>query len=786
MKRSYAFPSFLLVLGLIYFSYLSLMPRNVTSASIPDTEFSTERALIPLKKISKAPHYHGSEEHKEVRAFLENELKSLGMETQIQEGFVLNSDGLSLTKPKNIVGRIKGSENGKALLLLSHYDSSLVPSFGASDAGSGIVAILESLRAYKASGEIPKNDIIVVFTDCEEINLDGASLFVNDHPWAKDIGFVMNFEARGSGGPSVMIIESNAGNANLIKAFIEANPQYPVASSLMYSVYKILPNTTDSTVFREEGDIDSFFFAFIDDHFDYHTANDTVENLDLNSLQHQGSYLLPLLHYFANADLSQLKSEEDYVYVNLPLVKMISYPFSWILPMILIAAALLIILVFFGIKKNKLTGKGIAKGFLPLLTSLVICGLVAYFGWLLLLKIYPHYNEIQHGFKYNGHSYIGFFVFLSLAILFKVYRKFSKGTTVANLFVAPLLLWIIINIAVWVYLKGAGFFIIPVFFGLISLWVLLRQEKPNLLLMALLAAPAIFLYEQLIRFFPIALGSDHVFISSIFTVLLFALLLPVFGFYKKQRLLAFVSSVVAVIFLISAHTKSDFSETRQKPNSLVYYQDTDNERSYWLTYDRILDDWTKGYLSDSPEEASKYVTNAAGSKYNTAYTFASEAPQKSIPLFKTEKLMDTVENESRKVTFRITPQRAVNQLRLFAPLDINFKSLRFNGKSLSEDTSENGQAKRTNNRLIRYYIADNDSLEVSFTVPKETNVTFTVLESSFDLLTNQQFTINKRPKYMMPKPFIVTDAIVVKRTIDVNSIPDKIIDTLTQNPGMNE
>ena len=91
-----------------------------------------------------------------------------------------------------------------------------------------------------------------------------------------------------------MIVETNSGNKNLINAFMEADVKFPVASSLMYSIYKMLPNDTDSTVLRQGGDIDGFFFAFIDDHFDYHTANDNFENLDRNTLQHQGEYLLPL------------------------------------------------------------------------------------------------------------------------------------------------------------------------------------------------------------------------------------------------------------------------------------------------------------------------------------------------------------------------------------------------------------------------------------------------------------------------------------------------------------
>lgn len=786
MKQSYPFLSFLLLLGLIYYSFYSLMPIKGTDASISETEFSTERALVPLKEISKAPHYFGTQEHERVAVYLENLLKTLGLETQTQEGFVLDAASKNLDKPKNIIGRLKGSGNGKAVLLLSHYDSALVPSYGASDAGSGVVTILESVRAYIASGKTPVNDIIVLFTDCEEIGLDGANLFVNEHPWAKDVGFVMNFEARGSGGPSVMILESNAGNANLINAFIEANPDYPVASSLMYSVYKILPNMTDSTIFREDGDIDSFFFAFIDDHFDYHTANDTIENLDIETLQHQGSYLLPLLHYFANADLSTLKSDQDDVYVNIPLLKMIHYPFAWILPLLLIATVLFLILIFFGIKNKKLSLSGIGRGFIPYLVALISCGIVGYFGWVLLLKLYPQYNEVQHGFKYNGHSYIAFFVLLSLGILFWAYKKFAEKEKTANLFIAPITLWLVINAAVCVYLKGAGYFIIPVYFGLAALWILIRQEKPNLLVMALLGTPAIFLYAPLIQFFPVALGSEMVVIACIFTVLLFGLLLPVLGFYRNKGFLGALCLLGALFFFLKAHFTSDFSETRQKPNSLVYYQNVDKGTSYWVTYDKILDDWTEGYLGSNPTKASEVITAVSRSKYGTGYTYASEAPQKEIPSFETILQKDTIIGAYQTVTFTIIPKRHVNQIGLYADKDITFQSLRFNGKEVPKDSSGTVYRNRTSNAILRYYVTDRDSLEVSYTIAPETEVTFTALEYSFDLLTNSQFTITKRPKNTMPKPFVVTDAIVLKKTFSIASMLKPIKDSIVEITPSNE
>ncbi len=794
MKHLSAFIAFLLICGLTYYSFFSLMPRKGSPATTPQTEFSTERALVPLREISKAPHYHANAEHTRVREYLVSELEKSGLEVETQKGYVSSLNwakveegdssvyypaGYNLDQPINIMARLKGTGSGKALLLLSHYDSAKVPSPGASDAGSGIVTILESLRAYRASGKTPLNDIIVLFTDAEEIGLDGAALFVKEHPWARDVGLVLNFEARGSGGPSNMILETNGGNKNLIKAFIEADPEYPVASSLMYSIYKMLPNDTDSTVFREEGDIDSFFFAFIDDHFDYHTANDTVENLDIETLEHQGSYLLPLLHYFADADLTSLKSGEDYVYVNTPLIKMISYPFSWILPMLLIALLLFVGFTFYGIAKHRISLRSVGKGFLAFLIALLSCGVLGFFGWKLIMAVYPEYHEIQHGFKYNGHSYIAFFVFLSLAITFLVYRKFGRKQAVAGMYVAPLTIWMLINVLVFVVIKGAGYFIIPVFFGLISLWLLIFRERPNLIILALLAAPALFLFAPLIQFFPVGLGSDHVFISCVFTVLLFGLLYPVIGFFRLKRLVASACFIVAIGFLIETIATSDFTEERQKPNSLVYYLDTDTGNSYWVTYDHILDSWTKGYLGEDPEDASRYISSATGSKYNTSYRYAAKAPLKNIPASKVVLNEDSLTTTGQRISFTIIPQRPLAELFIYADTTYTYKDLSFNGVAAEQDSDGNALANVYNKRLLRYYMSNGDSLNVSFTTTMMEPMEFMVVEYSFDLMDHPQFTVTKRPVNTMPKPFINTDAIVLKQTFSTDELVPLIQETTT-------
>ncbi len=77
MKYISALASFVVIIFLTGLSFDSLLPANATLASAPDTEFSAERALVSLREIAKAPHYHGTDEHTRVRNFIISELKSL-------------------------------------------------------------------------------------------------------------------------------------------------------------------------------------------------------------------------------------------------------------------------------------------------------------------------------------------------------------------------------------------------------------------------------------------------------------------------------------------------------------------------------------------------------------------------------------------------------------------------------------------------------------------------------------------------------------------------------------
>ena len=757
----------LLIVIAVYWSFYALIPHNISDSDTPKNEFSSERALVHLKNISEEPHFVGSENHQAVIDYIVKELEALGLETQIQEGNTL-TDWDAFVKPKNILARIEGTDNSKALMLLSHYDSNPHSSPGASDAGSGVVTILEGLRAFLSEKKQPKNDIIVLITDAEELGLNGASLFVNKHPWAKDVGLVLNFEARGSGGPSYMLVETNGGNQKLIEGFVEANPDYPVANSLAYSIYKMLPNDTDLTRFREDGDIDGFNFAFIDDHYDYHTALDNYDRLDRNSLEHQGSYLMPLLNYFSNANLNNLKSKADDVYFNVPLFKTVSYPFSWIWPMLIIAIILFIALVYYGIKKRTLESKEMAKAFLPGIAAVIINGLVGYFGWKVISAMYPQYQEMLHGFTYNGHAYIWAFSLFSLGICMWLYSRVYKPENTASLAVPPLFLWLVICTVIAFKLKGASFFIIPVFFGLVSLFVLVRQKHPNILLMTLLLFPVLMIMAPFIKMFPVGLGLKMLVASTLMVSLIFSLCISVFGFSRYKNRWAYILFGASFVFLLLAHFKSDFDEERPKPNSLVYIYDADKDAAVWATYDHILDDWNKPFLTDKPDKAESFLNEKFSSKYKTPFTYSKKAYIKPLSLPYIDKQKDTVVGDVRYVKLFVSPQRTIHRMEFFTDSKHQFLSFSLNGMPVKKDENNRAFSNRDSNKLFTYYVSGEKYLEMEFSIPADQKTDFTMYSSSNDMLDNKLFDIPKRSKDMIPKPFVLNDAVIVKKTISID------------------
>jgi hypothetical protein len=755
--------SLLIIILTAIWGFYDLSP-SVFKTPQKSTDFSINNALSHLKEISKEPHHTGTEAHKTVQDYIVSELQKLGLDPTIQTQTIVNKKWFAGTTVENIIVKINGSEDGKSLLLLSHYDSSPHSALGASDAGSGVVTILEGLRAFLAKKKEPKNDIIILISDAEELGLLGAKAFVEYHPWAKDVGLVLNFEARGSGGPSFMLLETNGKNSKMISEFLKADPTHPAANSLLYSIYKKLPNDTDLTVFREIGDINGFNFAFIDDHFDYHTVQDSYERLDRTTLAHQADYLMNSLNYFSDSDIENLQSDIDLIYVNFPFIRILTYPYSWVMPLYIIAGIILLLLLLFGIVLNKIQPKKLLAGFIPSTLSIVLCGGVSYLLWKLILIIHPSYNDMLQGFTYNGYWYIAAFVSLNSWICFFIYKKFTQKNTITNLLIAPITLWMIINFFIQGDFKGAGFFIIPVFIAEIILVVsifLKPIDKNYSIFFGLVSIPTIYIFAPLIKLFPVGLGLKAIFISGVLLALVFGLLLPVLNSSNARNTFTKLAGVLTIIFFSIATMYSGFDIDNRKPNSLVYVQNTLDSTSYWGTYNTVLDAYVSQKIGE--DNPSIKIKNAeTKSKYNSKFTYAVKAENIPIKTSEITKDLDTIIDNKRILKFTIKPTRKINKYELSLRDSLYFNHLFVNDIPVNE-----GKYFSINKgTFLVYHMANADEkLQIEISIPKKEKPIIFLNEISYDLLDNPLLKVSPRSKNMMPMPFVTNDAIITIQKI---------------------
>ncbi|MGB5983547.1 MAG: M28 family peptidase [Nonlabens sp.] len=789
--------SFISILILAFYAFYSQTPSRSVKENIELTEWSTARALQHVKAISQEPHYVGSDAHARVRNYIINELESLGLQVETQRGFTLDEYG-NLAEPINILARIKGSDpDAKALLLLSHYDSDPHSSKGASDAASGVATIIEGARAFLATEKQPKNDVIILITDSEELGLNGAELFVNEHPLANDVAMVLNFESRGSGGPSYMLVETNGGNRKIIEEFIEAGVAFPVANSLAYSIYKMLPNNTDLTVFRVDKDINGLNFAFIDDHFDYHTQLDNYERLDRNSLAHQGSYLMPLLQHFSNQMMEndlKVSKGDDLVFFPLPGFDMISFPFSWLALLIIAGGTVLIFLIILGVRKRRISIKELFAGFVPFLGSIILSFLLINYGFELISGDIFYVNKGSI-FPYNGYWWVAAAATLSLGICFGLYHRFYHRDRIASHSVAPLfVLWLICLLICFpagdgglipgVFLPGAGFFLLPFYMGLILLWLNIYQKRPSYILTVLLAVPTIFLFVPFIKAFPVALGMGILFVAGILTALVFGLLMPILGHYRKKGVLAILSLLISGGLMATAFAKAEFSQTQPRSTSLLYMTDLDQKTAQWLSYDKNLTDWTKEKLGESPSDAISQKGNVIDSKYRTNFNYSTPANFVALDSLIVTTKTDTVVDGKRKVALKISSSSKINRYELFADREFEFSDLIVNGVEApkSEETGlvyEN----RRGNRLLSYYVNENQPLELELTFKANQEPELLIYAASFDLLENEKLKVSPRPLDQIPMPFVLNDAIIKKKSILFNKPQQTTVGELVTQPN---
>lgn len=733
--------------------YLQNPPAAASASALPQ-DFSSQRAMAHLPTIAKAPHPTGSSENRAVREYLMRELTAQGANPQVQTATVVHPGEVKpfvASTLENVIGRVKGTTSGKAILLMGHYDSAPT-SPGASDDGAAVAALLETARALKAGPPL-RNDVIFLLTDGEELGMLGARAFVNEHPWAKDVGLVFNFEARGTGGPSMMF-ETSPQNGWLIREFAES-ASHPFANSLSHEIYNALPNDTDFSITKRAG-WPGLNFAYIAGLPHYHSHTDSLENIDERSLQHQGMNALAVARHFGNLDFSQPR-ERNAVYFNVPGGFLVHYSSGWTLPLALLTVIAFTGLVILGFKRGLLTVKGIAFGLIALIVSCIAASIVAMLVWALVRTLHRGYALIPWGDTYNSGLYRIAFVLLTIAIATAIYGWCRKRTSVANLTVGAMLGWLLLAVASAILLPGGSYLLAwPLLFAIAGSAILFywREQKPlrNTVVLAAYAIPAIALVGPLIYWLFIALTVSAASTIVIVLALLLGLLVPHLDMMAqtKRWLVPVGAAVLSVAFILAGLVTAGFDRGHPQMDNLFYGLNADTGKAVWGSIDAKTDDWTTQFFTHG---AKREPLPDLFPLTRLSFT-QSEAPAAPLEAPKVQLLEDRRDGDVRVLRLQLSSPRKAPVISAYVDASTEVVGASLNGKAIEGDSPWG----------LQYHGVPEEGAELTLRVKSTQPIKLRIDDRSFQLPVAPNISYQARPENLMPMPSPYSDTTTVSKS----------------------
>jgi hypothetical protein len=650
---------FILFIAIAALSYLVL--PAVVPASAPATDFSAERAIEHLKVIAREPHPTGSIANARVRDYLVEQLKQEGLEPQIQRTGVASlmedfPGPYGAGTVENILARLKGSNSTGAVLLMAHYDS-VAPAPGATDDGSGVVTVLETLRALR-NGTAPRNDVVIVFTDGEELGTVGVQGFVDEHPWAKEISVALNLDAGGSCGPA-SISETKHLHEWLVHEIAKAVPHPLTASLDLFPRFAGLDSTElDSAIPTLEGGYSGCMTA-------YHTRMDNLQNLDPRSIQDEGNYTLAVARDLADLDLKRTRVEHRLVYFAF-FGRLINYPMTWVLPLMIITLALFIGVLLLAFRRGRLSGRGLGLSLLLWLAAAAAAsGAVAFLWWVLQTL---HLVSSSFESAYNAQTYALGFLALTIAATSSLYVTFRRKASASELTTGAFLLCMALLVLTYFFAPGTSFLLMwPLLFALVLLglgFVLDRPDSKFLKIAQLMCASIpVFLFTLLIGYFVIGLGPglmETMVYLTIFTVVLLALLAPQLEVMtaRCKWILPGACAVLGLSFIAFSALHSGYDTQHPRPDTIAYWLNADTGRGSWISLDERPDGWTSQFLTGRIEREKIDIFVAPGGES----VLKTDAPPLKLPAPEIVTLDDSVSSDERILRLRLTSLRHADVL----------------------------------------------------------------------------------------------------------------------------
>jgi len=144
--------------------------------------------------------------------------------------------------------------------------------------------------------------------------------------------------------------------------------------NLIYEIYRMLPNDTDFTVYREAG-MEGWNFAFIGNVKHYHTPDDRIENVDPRSIQHHAEQAFALMKKLANQRQVEIRPGRA-VYFDYLGWRVFRWDEQLVIPLAILPTVAWLLAGLWVLRSGRWKMSALVGAGLLVLGWLVVCGLV--------------------------------------------------------------------------------------------------------------------------------------------------------------------------------------------------------------------------------------------------------------------------------------------------------------------------------------------------------------------------------------------------------------------------
>lgn len=288
--------------------------------------FNSDSAFLFIaKQVDFGPRVPGTEPHAECAKWLVDKLTGYGADVMVQNFKTRTYDNVT-RNGKNIIASFN-TENKKRILLMAHWDTRPfadhddnpdnfnTPIDGANDGGSGVGVLLELARHFSINS--PKVGIDIVFFDLEDwgpphemqIAYDEEYWALGSQHWsqnphvygyeasygilldmvgAKDAEFRREYHSEKEAGFVVDMVWSLASDMGYGNIFIDEPGGQITDDHYFVNKYARIPSI--DIIHLDPSSKNRSFFD------QWHTIDDTLENIDKHSLQVVGDVLMMLIY----------------------------------------------------------------------------------------------------------------------------------------------------------------------------------------------------------------------------------------------------------------------------------------------------------------------------------------------------------------------------------------------------------------------------------------------------------------------------------------------------------